>query len=263
MKYTIVIPVFNKEETLYRAIKSALNQSLSPSKIIIVDDASTDQSLFQLEPFLNDQRMAIVPLKQNLGISQVLNIALKYIDTPYFLQVDGDDWLEPHAAEQLVRALERNTNAAFAYGNHQLWEYDNHYKLIPFQKIIQPHFNNKYDFLLKLGYMLNPRCYRTKCVQAIGGWETDDPWKGRYYEDGRMIIRLAEKYEWIHITDILHNVLINREKSTKKIPMYNHLRKSFYEKMLKRWGNKYLPVWKTSSTGRIVSTGFNRKPSSS
>jgi hypothetical protein len=100
--------------------------------------------------------------------------------------------------------------------------------------------------------MLNPRCYRTQCVWEIGGFDTDDPWGGRYYEDARMVIRLAEKYAWVHVPELLHNVLIDREKSEQKIPMYNHLRKTFYEEILKRWGNEYLPVWKTAATGRVI-----------
>ncbi|MNP66950.1 hypothetical protein D3C76_1627210 [compost metagenome] len=67
-----------------------------------------------------------------------------------------------------------------------------------------------------------------------------------------MIIRLAAQHSWIHVPELLHNVRINRQKSEDKIKYYNHLRKTFYEDMLKQWGSKYEPVWKTASTGRIV-----------
>lgn len=251
MEYTIVIPVFNKELHLYRAVKSALTQTLPPSSILVVDDASTDQSIMQLEEFMSDPRLHIISLQENLGISKVLNTALERITTPYFLQLDGDDWLEPQAAQKLVTALEHQPSAAFAYANHQFWEYNEQYELVFIQPVIQPHFKDKYDLLLKLGYMVNPRCYRTSCVRSVGGWITNDPWQGRYFEDARMIIRLAAQFPWIHLPEILHNVTIDRARSTSKIPMYNHLRKTFYEEMLTQWGNQYIPVWKTSSTHRI------------
>ena len=252
MSYTIVIPVYNKEETLYKAVNSALNQTLPPDEVLVVDDASTDHSLLALEPFMDNPCLKLIQMPQNSGTAKVLNKALEHINTPYFLQLDGDDWLEPVAGEKLVTALQKNQAAAFAYGNHMLWEYNANLGLKPVKQLIQPPFNNKYDFLLKLGYMLNPRCYRTEYVRKLGGFDTDDPWEGRYYEDARMVIRLAEYYEWIHVPEILHNVLIDRKKSAQKIPMYNRLRKEFYEKMLQKWGNEYLPVWHTASTGRII-----------
>ncbi|MNW66135.1 hypothetical protein D3C74_445790 [compost metagenome] len=75
-----------------------------------------------------------------------------------------------------------------------------------------------------------------------------------------MIIRLASNYSWIHIPEILHNVIINRQKSQKKIQYYNPLRKSFYEEMLKQWGDLYEPIWKKASTGRIVLEQLKPKP---
>ncbi|MNV92373.1 hypothetical protein D3C71_1869640 [compost metagenome] len=67
-----------------------------------------------------------------------------------------------------------------------------------------------------------------------------------------MIIRLAALYSWVQIPELLHNVRINRQKSYDKIQYYNPLRKSFYEEMLRQWGNLYEPVWKMAATGRVV-----------
>lgn len=51
LEYTIVIPVYNKEGFMIRCISSALNQTLAPSSILIIDDASTDQSIKEITPF--------------------------------------------------------------------------------------------------------------------------------------------------------------------------------------------------------------------
>lgn len=252
LRYTIVIPNYNHEASLIVAVKSAIHQTLEPESIIILDDASTDRSIAKLDAYIKDPKIRVIQLTQNRGISAVLNTALKHIKTPYFIQLDGDDWLEKEAAEKLVTSLHNNPQAAFSYGNHRLWERDRQGKLKCVNRIIQPSFQTPYDFLLKLGYMVNPRCYRTSSVRQIGGWVTNDPWDGRYYEDARMIIRLAAQHSWIHVPELLHNVRINRQKSEDKIKYYNHLRKTFYEDMLKQWGGQYEPVWKTASTGRIV-----------
>ncbi|WP_110927980.1 glycosyltransferase family 2 protein [Bacillus massiliglaciei] len=247
MEYTIVIPVYNKEEYVYRAVQSALNQTLPPASILIIDDCSTDSSMMQLEPFLGDPRLKIIQFKKNAGISKVLNKALDTITTPYFIQLDGDDWLEPQAGEKLITALHHNPSAAFAFGNHTLWTYNDQYELVLMRNMIQPHFTNKYDFLLKLGFMVNPRCYRAESIKEIGGWITDDPWEGRYLEDARMIIRLAGKFSWIHIPELLHNVYYDPIKGKKKFPIYNEVRKSFYEDILISWGDLYTPIWNVNS----------------
>lgn len=250
-QYTIVIPNFNHENTLNHAVISALQQTLQPETILIIDDASEDQSMVRLQS-IKSPKIRIIELEKNVGISTVLNTVLQYINTPYFIQLDGDDWLENHAAERLIRCLDSNPQAAFSYGNHRLWEKGEDGKLNNVDQVIQPSFNDQYDLLLKLGSMLNPRCYRTDCVRDVGGWLTNDSWNGRYFEDARMIIRLASLFSWVHVGELLHNVRMDQEKSKAKIKYYNYLRKSFYEEMLVEWGGHYKAVWKTTSTGRIV-----------
>lgn len=252
LAYTIVIPNYNHEQTIVEAINSAIRQSLSPEAILVVDDASTDRSLEKLHFFDNNPKVQIISMEKNCGISHVLNAALPHIKTSYFIQLDADDWMEENTAEKLVKAMHNETKAAFAFGDHRLWEMNSQGELALVDEVHQPSFKNKYDFLLKLGYMVNPRCYRTECVRGVNGWITSDPWDGRYYEDARMIIRLAALYSWVQIPELLHNVRINRQKSYDKIQYYNPLRKSFYEEMLRQWGNLYEPVWKMAPTGRVV-----------
>ena len=48
MKFTVVIPLYNKERHIERAIKSVLNQIFQGVEVIVVDDGSTDNSLTQL-----------------------------------------------------------------------------------------------------------------------------------------------------------------------------------------------------------------------
>lgn len=254
LEYTIVIPVYNKEGFMIRCISSALNQTLAPSSILIIDDASTDQSIKEITPFLIDKRIKLIQLKKNGGTSKLLNEALRYIKTPYFIQLDGDDWLEPNAAKELVSALHSNPSAGFAYGNHHFYYYDKKNELNNIKPMIAPNFENKYDLLLKLSFMINPRCYRTKSIIDMGGWIIDypfDKWEGRFFEDVQMILRLANKYSWIHVNKFLHNITINMNTSQHdgKLSLinFNHLRMSMYEYMLEEWGGEYSPLWNIES----------------
>lgn len=252
MEYTIVIPAYNKESFIGAAIDSALAQTLPAASILVVDDASTDRTRAIAEARLRYRRAKILGMKQNSGISKVLNRALAEIDTPYFLQLDADDWLEPQAAQCLVSALHDRPDAAFAYGNHRLWIREENHRPVLFEEVVQPPFPSKYDFLLYLGYMLNPRCFRTQSVRQIGGYRTEDPWDGRYYDDVRTIVLLAERFAWVGVPRFLYNVNYGIDRSIFRIPIYNFFRQTFYEEMLERWGGEFTPVWAIGSTGRIV-----------
>ncbi|ENH96604.1 family 2 glycosyl transferase [Gracilibacillus halophilus YIM-C55.5] len=258
LRYTIVIPNYNHAPTVIQAIRSALDQRLQPEKVLIIDDQSTDQSESVIRDQVKSNKIQFYQMKKNSGISTVLNTALKQIQTPYFIQLDSDDWLDPNAARKLVQGLAAQPNAGISYANHYLWRENDSGELVKKQEVIQPTFANKYDWLLKLGYMVNPRCYRTSAVRAVGGWIIDDPWKGRYYEDARMVLRLVARFGWVHVPEFLHNVRHDVNRSSAKIKYYNHLRKTFYEKLLQEWGNEYKPIWETAPTGRIVLKELNR-----
>src|SRR5690348_11065571 len=59
MDVAVVIPVFNKERHVERAIRSALSQTLSPARIVIVDDASTDGSRAKIAA-ISDPRITVI-----------------------------------------------------------------------------------------------------------------------------------------------------------------------------------------------------------
>ncbi len=259
MEYTIVIPVYNKQGYLERCINSALNQSITPTSILIIDDASTDNSINEIRPFLKNRRIKLIEMENNVGTAKILNKALEFINTPYFLQLDGDDWLEPNAAEELVTAIHLNPKVGFAYGDHYFYWYNQKSEFMSVESIQSPEFQNKYDMMLKLGYMVNPRCFRTESIKAIGGWITNYPfdlWKGRYFEDVQIILRLANKYSWVHVNKFLHNITMNLQTSHHdgkiSLNMFNHLRISMYTYLLKEWGNEYRPIWKKAPTGRYI-----------
>ncbi|WP_336631573.1 MULTISPECIES: glycosyltransferase [unclassified Microbacterium] len=106
---SIVIPVFDDEETVAAALASCLAQTMTDVEVIVVDDASTDRTAEIIEGFCaRDPRVRLIRQPQNLSAFQARRAGIFGARGEYVLFVDGDDELLPHAAETSVAAAQRH-----------------------------------------------------------------------------------------------------------------------------------------------------------
>lgn len=100
---SIIVPVFNSESSIRRCIESVQAQTYKNWKLLLVDDGSTDRSSNICEEFLLDSRIRLFK-KENGGVSSARNFAIDYINTPYFVFMDSDDYIEPEYLSELLAA---------------------------------------------------------------------------------------------------------------------------------------------------------------
>lgn len=94
----VVIPCYNAELYIAAAIDSVLSQTLPPSRVVVVDDGSTDASAEAAHAF--GERISIVS-RANGGISAARNTGIAACDTPLLAFLDADDlWVESKLEEQ-------------------------------------------------------------------------------------------------------------------------------------------------------------------
>ncbi len=110
-KVSVIVPVHNAERTLPACLGNLVHQSLPEIELILVNDASTDQSL----PILLDcerafpEKVLLVNLEQNLGPGGARNAGLSYASGEYIGFVDSDDLVDLSMYEALYRlAREKN-----------------------------------------------------------------------------------------------------------------------------------------------------------
>lgn len=97
---TIVMPVFNDEDSIGAAIESCLAQSLANIEIVCVDDASSDSSVDVIEKYsAMDPRVRLVRHETNLSAFQARRTGILAARAEHLLFLDGDDALSPSAAE--------------------------------------------------------------------------------------------------------------------------------------------------------------------
>jgi len=72
--FSVVVPLYNKEESIKSTIQSVLNQSYSEFEVLVVNDGSTDGSVAKLYE-LNDSRIRIINQSNN-GVSNARNTGI-------------------------------------------------------------------------------------------------------------------------------------------------------------------------------------------
>lgn len=103
---SIVVPVYNAERTLERCLRSIQNQSYQNIEILIVNDGSTDHTGRIIEKYTaKDPRFCCIE-KENSGVSDSRNLAIKAASGKYLQFMDSDDWLIKCATEEYVKAMQ-------------------------------------------------------------------------------------------------------------------------------------------------------------
>jgi glycosyltransferase involved in cell wall biosynthesis len=116
---TVVIPVYNYARYVIEALDSVLHQTLGPLDLVVVDDASTDESLTVARDWASRHasrfnRLLVLRNCRNSGLARARNAGFDAAETPFILPLDADNRLRPECTAKCLRAL-RGSQAAFAY----------------------------------------------------------------------------------------------------------------------------------------------------
>ena len=93
MKFSVVIPLYNKEKYIESTIRSVLDQSHQDLEVLVVDDGSTDGSLALAERFASD-RVHIIR-QENQGVSVARNTGIEHASGEFICFLDADDQWRP------------------------------------------------------------------------------------------------------------------------------------------------------------------------
>ena len=113
MPISVIIPVFNGEQTIEETINSILDQTFQDIEIIIINDGSTDATLEIVEN-ISDSRIKIFSYP-NAGLSASRNRGIDRAKGEYISFIDADDLWTPDKLELQWQALQKNPQAAVAY----------------------------------------------------------------------------------------------------------------------------------------------------
>lgn len=116
-KVSIVVSCYNYSRFLPDSIGSVLAQEGVELEVIVIDDASTDQSASVAAALARqDPRVRLISLPQNLGMIRAVNRGLHEVEGDYLVKLDADDLLSPGSLQRSVALLERYPEVGFVYG---------------------------------------------------------------------------------------------------------------------------------------------------
>lgn len=114
---SVIVPTYNREDVVLRALKSLINQDVTLDyEIIVVDDGSTDNTINKVES-MQQQHDCIRLIKQdNQGASAARRTGILAANADVVAFLDSDDMSEPHHLSVLWNALQQKDSVVMSYG---------------------------------------------------------------------------------------------------------------------------------------------------
>ena len=108
---TVLMSVKNGQPWIGEAVRSVLDQTLSAFRFLILDNASTDETVETIRS-LGDPRIDLHPQSEDLGQTGALNKGLSMVESPYVARMDADDVCLPRRLELQAAFLDHNPETA-------------------------------------------------------------------------------------------------------------------------------------------------------
>ncbi len=199
-KVSVVIPVYNRAKFIGSAIESVQSGTYLDFEIIVVDNASTDDTVKVVEKLMEkDKRIRLLKRKTNV-IGEALNDGLFAAKGRYLAQLDSDDAYAENTLERAVAALDGDRKAGVAIS---------YYDLVDEQGVPMPEFGvithsqyNRNNILRRDGAGA-ARIWRKSFLMANGGF--DEVSFGSYGEDYDMILKCGERHRILRLKEVLYH----------------------------------------------------------
>lgn len=98
--FTVIMPMYNRATTVERAVRSVLDQGFESVEVVVVDDASEDESIAVVEA-IEDKRVRLLRHPVNRGVCPARNTAIDAARGKWLIMLDSDDTLVPGSLEMI------------------------------------------------------------------------------------------------------------------------------------------------------------------
>jgi glycosyltransferase involved in cell wall biosynthesis len=236
--FSIIVPCYSQASFLPQALDSICKQTFSEWEVIIVNDASPDDTLDVANSLASgDARIKVLDLPHNVGLPAARNEGIKNAIGTYILPLDADDIIAPDYLEKALKLFLKEPQTSLVYG-----------KAMKFNDVKEWQWKLKsysYENLLLGNIIYASAIFKRDCWQRIGGYDTS---LVHGSEDWEFWIRLLNEQSIVHFIDSI--VFYYRKKpdsmsktlfsDPKKIAAVSHyIYQKHSEKYLRTFGTPH------------------------
>jgi len=185
---SLIMPVYNVDpQWLALAIKSVEAQWYENWELCIADDCSSNEETLAYLRSIDNPKIKICFLEENLNISGASNAALDLAGGDYIALLDNDDEITYDALYEMVKVI-NTKNAEFIYSDEDFIAPEGHHA--------SPHFKPDFspDLLLSHNYITHFTCFKRTLLDLVGNFNSE--FDGS--QDYDLFLRLTEKTSNIH-----------------------------------------------------------------
>lgn len=165
-KVSVIITAHNYGKYLKQAIESVLKQKFNDYELMIVNDASTDNTLQVLKEYENKERIKIINHLENKGLIVSCDEAIKVSTGEYVVRLDADDYFDENALLVLSNILDSDSEIGLVYPDYFVITEEG--KILDHVRL--PKVNEEIKLL---DLPANGACtmFRRSCYDAVGGYD--------------------------------------------------------------------------------------------
>ena len=256
---SVVLPTYNRAQTLGRAVESVLSQTFGDLELVVVDDGSTDETGAVLLAYAGDRRVRIIREARNAGCAAARNLGLSASAGRYVAFQDSDDEWRPDRLKKAVAALDKlPPEFGVFYSDMLRVEGDggSHYLASPAVRrgvFIDP---QTLDYTVH-GVGIQTALIRRECFDRVGLFDVALP----RLIDLDLFIRLSDHFDFFHQREPLVNYYATGGISADMNALAEarrHLIGKYYRRLRERKEHlayQYvLLAWALGETGRRAET---------
>jgi O-antigen biosynthesis protein len=212
---SVIMPVYNRVDTIESAVNSVLKQSYENIELIIVDDGSNDGTSELVKSF-NDKRIVLIHNNSCKGVSSARNRGLSVARGEYIAYLDSDNIWDLRYVSAMVGAFIELPDADALYGGQMLFRGD---QKDPFA-IRFGSYNR--SLLYNRNYIdLNAFCHKKRVYDVIGGFNEEL----RRYVDYDWIMNISLAFQMYSVPVLLSKYYYDKAENTitNDMELVNHL----------------------------------------
>jgi glycosyltransferase involved in cell wall biosynthesis len=252
---SVVIPMRNAATTVLICLKSIISQEYPIKEIIVVDNASTDNSVAIVKKFAKKSKIPIeiIARKENKGVASSYNMAIKKTKTPLTVLMHSDSSLPSrHEIEKLTSPIREDSNVVATYPAtllpRKVWDTYNFWqKRLQIRAVekYSPGMNTKFD------------CIRKEVFLKLGGFDDMHfgEQKGTGAQDADLYLRLKKKGDVVlSQAHVIHLHYLGKNYTIQNFITNRKLFARTYGSLMRLHGSK-LPL-RTRGIGLAIPLGF-------